>query len=98
MSLIAGNVIDVGDTHREVIAAALRIDAEAGAGNDGTTVDVLEVDVDDAARARAEAVFGLYLDDVDDITVTLVDAITVDLVKLTARRRRRRARMWRRKT
>ena len=80
VSLIAGNVIDAGDTHLEVIAAALRIDAEAGAGNDGMTVDALEVDVDDVS-ARAEA-DGLYLDDVDDITVTLVDAITVDLVKL----------------
>ncbi len=71
----AGSIVDSGDSHKDIVARELRVDASVGMGA-GNAIDT-SVDVY-AGRAGSG---GLHIDEDSDITVSTLDDISIQRVK-----------------
>ncbi|UTJ07601.1 beta strand repeat-containing protein [Arcobacter roscoffensis] len=78
-----GNILDNGDTTTDLVSKNLRVFAQnGGAGNDTTTINSLDIDADNITANIG--VNGIYIEDLDDLTVTYIDDINVNNVNSQA--------------
>ena len=78
VSLVAQRILDGGDSHTDIIANNLRLNATVGIGNNGVAVDAIDsLVVTLSARAAAG---GIYINEVDALTLDAVGPLTVSHV------------------
>ena len=82
ISLIAGSILDGGDTHRDITASSLRLNATVGIGNDGTVVNALDTEV--TTLTAASRTDGIFINELDTLTIDSVTAMSVSRVTDTA--------------
>ncbi|WP_167470108.1 beta strand repeat-containing protein, partial [Vreelandella andesensis] len=82
ISLVAGSILDGGDTHTDIIADQLRLNATLGIGSDGTDVNAIDTQINTlSASSRAN---GVFINETDALVIDAVDAITVNTVAADA--------------
>ncbi|WP_232504079.1 LEPR-XLL domain-containing protein, partial [Thiomicrospira microaerophila] len=78
ISLLAGSILDGGDSHTDIIANELRLHATVGIGNNGTTINAIDTQVSVlSARSGAQ---GLFINEAGTLTIDRVAAIKVNTV------------------
>ncbi|WP_217895554.1 beta strand repeat-containing protein [Oceanospirillum sanctuarii] len=81
ISVIAGSILDGGDSQTDLIANDLRLNATVGIGSDDEIVNALDTKV--AVLTASARSNGIFINETDALTIDMVQAISVNSVTVS---------------